>query len=320
MIAVALLAFAAFLVVLAPRAAGAAWTLRAPRLAICAWQAASYAVVGALVLAGLTLLIPATALSGGLAEVLHACASTVAAVYGSPGELPGVALGALLAGAVPCRLLWVGAQTTARQRNARSDLRSSISLTAREDTALGVLVVDSARAAAFCLPGRRQAVVVTSAALTVLSETELAGVLAHERAHLRARHHVAVTSARVLTQAFPHLPLFARALAETERLVELLADDAAARDVHRVDIASALVNLAGMRAPSTALAAAQGSATALRISRLLEPEERMPLGRRVLVSGAVVLTLSGPVALAAWPLLSAIATGLCLMPDTAGPM
>ena len=312
---VALLAFATVLAVLAPRAIGAGWADRSPRLAIAGWQAASAGVLISVVLAGLALLVPAGAVAQGLAAMLDACAATIAAVYRSPGRLAAVLAGVLLASGVTLRLGWVAARTSLRHRQERRRLRAAILADARPELSLGAVVLSSEHAAAFCLPGRRRTVVVTTAALDSLSADELAAVLAHERAHLRGRHHLAVGAARVLDRAFPRVPLFSRGRAQVERLVELLADDAAAGQVSRVEIASALVTLAGMRVPTAALAAAQGAGV-VRVTRLLRPAA--PLGplHRIAAATAATLVVAGPVALAAWPLASAVASGLCVLPGT----
>jgi hypothetical protein len=312
-ITVGLLVFAALLAVLPARLTGAGWSVRAPRLTIFLWQAASVGVVVASVLAGLTLLVPAAAVSGGLAAILDACAATIASVYSSPGRLPAILAGSLLAGLAPLWLILVAVRSWIRDSEARRRLRSSLLLGARPDPSLGALVVDSDEAAAFCIPGRRPTVVVTSAALDNLSEEELAGVLAHERAHLRGRHHLAVGTARILRSAFPGVPLFRRATAEIERLVELLADDAAARRVDRVEIASALVTLAGMRAPTTVLAAAQG-AGAVRVTRLLRQTDPLRVLPRFGMIAAALMAAGGPLVLVLWPLLSAASSGLCVLP------
>ncbi|WP_346620007.1 M56 family metallopeptidase [Blastococcus montanus] len=310
---VALLGFAATLVALAPRALGAGWADRSPRLAVAAWQAASAGALVSVVLAGLALLVPAGAVADGLASVLDACAATIAAVYRSPGQLAAVLAGVLLSGGVSLRLGWVAARSRLRDQRERRRLRASLLVGARRERSLGAVVLDSDHAAAFCLPGRRRSVVVTTAALRTLSVQELAAVLAHERAHLRGRHHLAVGAARVLDRAFPRVPLFSRGRVETERLVELLADDAAARRVSRVEVASALVTLAGMRAPAPALAAAQGAGVH-RVTRLLRPVAPLRPVHRIAASAAAVLVVAGPVALAAWPLVSAVSSGLCVLP------
>jgi Zn-dependent protease with chaperone function len=310
---VGLLAFAAVLAVLAPRVIGAGWADRSPRLAVAAWQAASAGVLISVVLAGLALLVPAGAVADGLAAILDACAATIAAVYRSPGQLAAVLAGVLLSGGVPLRLGRVAARSCLRDRRERRRLRAAILAGARPEQSLGAVVLNSDHAAAFCLPGGRGDVVVTSAALHTLSADELSAVLAHERAHLRGRHHLAVGAARILTRAFPAVPVFCRGAAEIERLVELLADDAAARQVSRVEVASALVTLAGMRAPAAALAAAQGAGV-VRVTRLLRPAAPLGAAQRIAATVVAALVVAAPVALAAWPLASAVASGLCLVP------
>jgi Zn-dependent protease with chaperone function len=312
-ITAALLAVAGLLATLTPKVVGGAWASRAPRLAVWAWQAATAGLVTTSVLAGLTLLVPAAAISGGVARILHACATTIAGVYGSPDELPTVLLGAVLAIALPVWLVAVAAGTVVHDRRTRRELRLAIALSARRDPSLGVLVLDSKRAAAFCIPGRKSAVVLTGAALEALSDEELTGVLAHERAHLRGRHHVAVMAARIFSRALPWIPLATHGRRHIERLVELLADDAATRRVGPLDVASAMVTLARMRAPSPALAAADDAA-ALRVTRLLAPIPPVPAGQRILVAVAACAAVLGPVALAAWPLVAALSSGLCLVP------
>jgi Zn-dependent protease with chaperone function len=311
--AIGLGAFAAMVAVLAPRVIGADWSARSPRLALGAWLAASAGLLVSVVLAGLTLLVPATAVSEGLAAILDACAATIAGVYRSPGQLAAVLAGIALSVGTLVRLGWVAARSGLHIRRERHRLRAAILARTRPEPSLDAAILDSDRPAAFCLPGRRRTVVVTTAALAALSADELAGVLAHERAHLRGRHHLAVGAARILDRAFPGVPLFSRGRMEIDRLIELQADDAAARLIDRVEIASALVTLAGMRAPAAALPAAQGAGV-FRVSRLLRPTDPVGPLSRLAVVGAAVAVVAGPVALAAWPLASAVTSGLCLLP------
>lgn len=310
---IGLLAFAAVLAALAPPVLGADWAGRSPRLALAAWLASAAGVLISVVLAGLTLLVPATAVSEGLAAILDACAATIAGVYRSPGQLAAVLTGVALSAGTLLRLGWVAAVSGRRTRRERRRVRSAIAAGTHPEPSLGAAILDSDQPAAFCLPGRRRSVVVTTAALAALSGEELAGVLAHERAHLRGRHHLAAGAARTLDRAFPGVPLFSRGRVEIEQLIELLADDAAARRVDRVEVASALVTLAGMRAPAEALPAAEGAAT-VRVTRLLRPAD--PLGplTRLAAAAAAAAVVAGPVALAAWPLAEAMASGLCLLP------
>ncbi|MFC7641244.1 M56 family metallopeptidase [Streptosporangium lutulentum] len=185
-----------------------------------------------------------------------------------------------------------------------------LNLLGRHDSELDAVVLDHDEAAAYCLPGRKGRAVITTAALRSLAPEQVAAVLAHERAHLRGRHHLVLATAEALCRAFPHLPLFARTRGEVVRLIELLADDVAARRHPRIHIAAALVRLATGRAPAFTLGA--GGATALtRVRRMLSPAA--PLRRRERLAGlaAVVFLLAGPVAVVAIPGLSSFLAHHC---------
>ncbi len=120
--------------------------------------------------------------------------------------------------------------------------------------------------------------VVSTAALAVLGPGQLQAVLAHERAHLRSRHHLTLTASSALARAFPHVPLLAQASAELAVLAEMAADDAAARRHDPGDLAAALVILARAGVRAAALTASGPAATA-RIHRLLAPP-RLPAPQR----------------------------------------
>ena len=103
-VAAVLVAYAAGLGILGSRMLGRArWTARAPLLAIVTYLAAGWSVIAALGLAGLTLAVHATALSGGLSHLIGACVHRLQATYGTPGGATVVGLGLTLAGAVAAR-------------------------------------------------------------------------------------------------------------------------------------------------------------------------------------------------------------------------
>ncbi|GAA4756197.1 M56 family metallopeptidase [Modestobacter marinus] len=306
----ALAATGVAILVAGPRLANAAWTTQAPRLGILAWQALTFTAVAAFVLAGVTQLIPITTLADGLGAVFHACAASIASAYGSAEFLPGALMGTVLAGILPLWVLSCVARELVSGWRRRRELHRSIDLVAEPDHQLGVLVVDVAAPAAFCVPGRTSRIVVTTGTLTALADDELQGVLAHEAAHLRARHNLAVALSQALVRAFPRLRLFRTASAQTRQLIELLADDAAAEHVDRVSVASAIVSLAEMRAPAAAMAMAQEGA-ALRVSRLLEPATPMDPWRHRLLAGGLWAVLLTPVLIAGLPTLSAALSDLC---------
>lgn len=310
-VALVLLGYAVLLAVAGPRLlTGAAWTDRAPRLAITAWQSLMAAVVGAVVLGGLALVVPTGPVSAGLAELLRACLMKLRAQYATPGGAAVGATGAVLAFAVLGRLgycLIASLRGAARERLA---YRQALTLTGQARPDIGAVILASAAPAVYCLPGRRRRIVVTRGALDLLDDAQLAAALAHERAHLDQRHDLVIGWAAALTRAFPRIGLFARGLAESRRLVELLADDTATRRVDRLTLADALLALAGGRTPAGALGAA-GDAAA-RVRRLIAPGNPLSIRSRV---GAVLAALAAftvPMIVVATPAIAATQMSYCL--------
>ena len=78
-------------------------------------------------------------------------------------------------------------------------------------------------------PGLRRRVVLTEGTLAALPPDELAAVMAHERAHLRARHDLVLEFFTVLHRAVPARLRAPAALREVHLLIEVLADRAARR-------------------------------------------------------------------------------------------
>lgn len=309
-VSLVLLAVAAGALALGPRLAAATWTRQAPWLAIVTWQALTVSLVATVVLAGVTLLVPITALADGLGTVVQACAVSIASAYGSSESLLVTLLGITLAGVLPAWVAVCALRVLVRSWRARRDLHRSLALVAEPASSGGLLVLDSASPAAFCVPGRAGRIVITQGALEGLSPSELTGVLAHEEAHLRGRHNLAVVLSEVLVRAFPGVPLFRSAAAETRHLLELLADDAATQRVDRVSLASAIVSLAEMRSPAATLAMAQDGA-AFRVSRLLAPADPLaPWHYRLRALGAAGFVVV-PLVVAGSPAWAAALGDLC---------
>src|SRR6185312_6828204 len=82
---------------------------------------------------------------------------------------------------------------------------------------------------------------------------EMAAILSHERAHLRARHDLVLEMFTAVHAAFPRFVRSGNALDAVRLLIELLADDAAVRVAGPTPLARALVACAGGRTPSGAL-------------------------------------------------------------------
>jgi len=205
---------------------------RCPRWGIFLWQALCASALLAAAGAGLALALPALRLSGDLSAVLRECVMALRAQYAAPGGAFTAAVGAAFASAVLACAGWCVARELIAAAAARRAHRDLLLLTSRPfdpDRAGSAdpVVVQHASLAAYCLPGRGGRIVLTSAALDALSPDELAAVLAHERAHLSGRHHLALAAAAGLDRAFGFVPLFRVAREQTAVLVEMLADDRA---------------------------------------------------------------------------------------------
>ncbi|MET8989182.1 M56 family metallopeptidase [Nonomuraea wenchangensis] len=308
-VAIALALYSVLAVLFLPRLLKrAAWTDRAPRLAIAMWQAAGASAVASALLSAFAAAVPASVVGHGLAGLFEACAAMFEdeATLSSARARAGLAVGGL----VLIRIAYMGAAVLLRAGRERRRHAEALSLVGRHDLGLDALVVDYDERLAYCLPGRNGHAVITTGALRSLAPEQVAAVLAHERAHLCGRHHLVLAAAEALARAFPRLPLFEQARVEVARLVELLADDVAASRHSRIHIAAALVGLATGKVPAFALGA--GGETALtRVRRMLHPQE--PLGRRERVAGllAVSSLLAGPAMLAIAPGVAAFLAHHC---------
>jgi len=151
-------------------------------------------------------------------------------------------------------------------------------------------VLDVAEPLAYCLPGVRSRVVVSEGTLNNLTNDEVAAILTHERAHLRARHDLVLEAFTAVHAAFPRLVRSSNALGAVQLLVELLADDAAVRAAGRTPLARALVACASGRAPSGALAAG-GPSTVVRVRRLSGRGNSPMLSAAAYLAAAAVLVV-----------------------------
>jgi Zn-dependent protease with chaperone function len=318
-VAVALLAYATVLATAAPRLLrSASWPERAPRLAVCLWQALSLSALAAAALAGLAIAVPSARISGDLAEVLRACVMSLQTSYATPGGAAVTGAGLTLTVTLLVRVAFCATSGLARAGRARREHARKLAILARPAPGLDAVVLPHATAAAYCVPGRNQRVVLTTAAVQALSTDELRAVLAHERAHLAERHHLVLAGADILARAFPVVPLFRTARREVARLLELAADDAASRQHERHSIAAALAVLAGGGSPEVGLAA--GGPTALgRVRRLLQPANPLGPARTVLGGAVIAAVLLVPLAVAAGPAVSLSHAVYCPVPAVAPP-
>jgi Zn-dependent protease with chaperone function len=194
---------------------------------------------------------------------------------------------------------------TARARSRRH--AESARIVGRRVAGVDGLVVDAPQKMAYCLGGRQGTVVITSAAVAALQRPHLDAVLAHERAHLAGRHHLLLTVTRALAVSLPRVRLFTVAEAEIARLLEMCADDTAARRHGTAALLSAILTLAGANPiPSTALGATSVGVCA-RVTRLTDPDTAARrLYARVLLAAFTGVIVAAPL-LSVWAAASGFA-------------
>lgn len=115
----------------------------------------------------------------------------------------------------------------------------------REDRGQFILVrFESSEVLAFAVPGRPDEIMISTALEEALTTVQLRAVIAHEYVHLRYRHGWAVRIAEINAACLPQFlsagPELRRA---TKLLIELIADDAAAKQVGAANLGNALVRL-----------------------------------------------------------------------------
>jgi Zn-dependent protease with chaperone function len=209
------------------------------------------------------------------------------------------ATGMIVAGLLAARICFCLVSTLVAARLRRRAHAAVLRLCGRPDGTSNVIVLEHDQAASYCLPGHGGRIVVTRKAIQLLTADQLGAVLAHERAHLRGRHHVLITLAAALRRAVPRVRLIAYTDREVRRLVELMADDAAARDHGPLAVATALAVLGAGHVPGGALGVVEGPGALARIARLAAPPAGMSRGRTVLSGAVVAAAVIVPVLLAA---------------------
>ena len=267
-----------------------------------------------------------------LSWLLHADKSRVHAAYAGPQEVPTawnlalivlLVLGATAAGSAFTNLRRIQ-QARAAHRLLPIDtskVPNRTDMTAAPDAA-PVAVVPEPTPMVYCLPGKRSArrIVVTTGARDLLSDRQLEAALEHERAHLARSHHRTVLIAEVVAAAL-RLPRILQHYPSAVRLlVELEADDNAARLHGAHMLASALLEISCVASPGARVGLAMaGTGTTFRIRRLLD-QRHVPPRRRaaaaMLLPAAIVLA-AAPAIAAAMPVISLV--GSAHWPDDDSP-
>lgn len=265
---------------------------RTPRAAMVLWQGVALAAVLSALGAGLSLTTD------------HAWRRAPDAVSYA---VAGLAL--LVTVLVLGRLLLSGHLVGTDLRALRRQHREQVDLLARRDASQAegrMRVLEHDVPVAYCLPGRQAArVVVSAGTLGRLADDEVAAVLAHERAHLRARHDLVLEAFSVLHRAFPRWVSSRAALDQVRLLVEVLADRAAARRTGRRPLARALVALAEVRAPAVDRGVTLGTGSAgpdlvERVRLLADERSHRAQALLLVVLAAAVLVLPTAFVVAPW--------------------
>jgi bla regulator protein blaR1 len=294
----------------------AAWPLRAPRLGAAAVLAAAWSVPVAFVLAGVTIILPPSALFADLGQLVGACLVRLRAAYGTPAGAGIVTAGQVLSAATLARVAWAMGRVAHRRHGERRRHRLLVRLAGGHRPDVPAVVLDCPGPAAYSVAGRRPQVVVTSGALDLLSPPQLGAVLAHEQAHLRRRHHRWALAAALVAEAMPLVPLLREAPTRVGRLLEMDADERAADHHEPRVLASALVavtsaggSAAGAPSGAASVAGSSGSVATdalARVHRILRPPDRLPWRREALTRAAVVALTVAPLVLATAPAVVAL--------------
>lgn len=272
--------------------ARASWPTRAPRAAIVLWQAIALAAVLSAFSAGIA--IASRLFAPGHDGRPTATVTSEIDALGWPLWIAYVLVFALTL-VIGARLGISVIQVAIATRRRRAHHRMVVDLVGKSrkwthvHAGDGLRILDVKEPLAYCLPGVRSRVVVSEGTLTTLADNEVAAILSHERAHLRARHDLVLEMFTAVHAAFPRFVRSASALDAVRMLIEMLADDAAVRAAGPTPLARALVACAAGRTPSGALAAG-GPTTVLRVRRLGgRGNSRLVAGGAYLAAAAVLV-------------------------------
>ena len=274
----------------------ASWPLRAPASALLLWQ--SIALAGGLSMIGALLALGLSPFGSDLVRAVRG----VVTVIGNDRELNGsdaaylLAVGAaILLGVHLVLNLVLTIVSTERQRRRHRQL--VILLGSPDPARPHTQLLDNAAPIAYCLPGARSITVFSAGLIDLLSPSELAAVIAHERAHVTQRHDILLVAFRAWHLSLPWFPIAYRAEREVGVLVEMLADDRARHAVPDKTLASALALVAGARpdaedelAERSVLPVATAQQTRNRVKRLLAPGPPLsPVARAFVVLLAIAV-------------------------------
>lgn len=297
-VAAGLLIYSVAMVLVAPPLLGALTRGgSAPRLGVAAWLTAIVSVLATWVVIPILVISDVGFHRGPHRSLLASCVQVLCDI--AAGRAGIAAQATVMVGAVAVIVAVAGfgikALRTIRRLRAHSHSHAqAVRLVGRPTNQRDVYIVDSGERTAYCVAGAPPAIVVTTGAIAALGSDELQAVLAHERAHLDGHHPKIVTALRALALVFPRVRLMARGAVDVARLLEMCADDAAARRYGEHTLLAGLMALAGAT-PAQALGAAD-VALLSRAQRLaLPPPPWTRLGARAGLFGATAVIALVPI-------------------------
>ncbi|MEJ1089940.1 M48 family metalloprotease [Microbacterium sp. Mu-80] len=208
------------------------WPVRHPRIALTLWFGAFFG--GGILVLGAVITTIAAALNAGAAPTVAEAIMVTLAAWVSVG-----AIGAVVA------FVGVSAEPLAHSYRRSLARLAPVAVARQERRGFTLVWFDSPSPVACAVPGRPAEILVSTAMRDLLSAPQLQAVIAHEYAHLRLRHGWAMRIAELNALCLPGALRAGQGLKRaTSLLIELVADDAAARQAGAAHLANALTRLA----------------------------------------------------------------------------
>lgn len=273
----------------------------APRFGVAAWLTAIISVLATWIVIPVSAIGDVVFHSGQRRSLFASCVELLCDI--AAGRAGFAAQASVVIGAVVLigAAIGLGLKALRAVRRMRAHAHShaqAVRLVGRPGGRQDVFIVDSDERTAYCVAGAPPAIVVTTGAIAALGNDELQAVLAHERAHLDGHHPKIVTVLRGLAMVFPRVKLMTRGAADVARLLEMCADDTAARRFGEHTLLTGLMALAGAT-PAQALGATD-VALLNRAERLAAPAAPWTrFGARASLFGSMSAIALAPIALLA---------------------
>jgi Zn-dependent protease with chaperone function len=202
----------------------------------------------------------------------------------------GILVGLLLVGRFAYALVVTRRDTYRSRRHHEAAAR----LVGRHDAKADVVMIESEERIAYSIPRLRGGlVVVTTGAREALTDGEFRAVLAHERAHLSGRHHILIEIGQIFARALPGLRLFRDLRHRVPELLEMVADDAAARRHGPRQVATAIASMSTRPVPEATLGGG-GPWAATRALRLTVVTAGDRISSRVSLLALAVVLAAAP--------------------------